>query len=243
MIYFVSDTHLGYGNAQSSREREIKLVHWLESIETDCRELYILGDFFDFWFEYKRVVPKGFIRVLAQLARMVERGVKISFFAGNHDLWVRDYLHSEIGITIYTTPTVLEVGGHKMLLAHGDGLAQSGWVGPALSRTFRSRTARWFFQRLIHPDTALRFGQWWSSGNKERRGKVSHEFRGVDEPLVKWAIEQKKQLSEVEFFVFGHLHTPAIVDIEGAQVVVLGEWIERPTTSSFDGERFKLHRV
>ncbi len=243
MIYFVSDTHLGYGTAQNSKERERALVCWLQSIEDHCKELYILGDFFDFWFEYKRVVPKGFVRVLGQLARMCEGGIQISFFAGNHDLWVRDYLQNEIGIKVYTKPTILEIGGKKMLLAHGDGLAQSGWVGPALSRTFRSRTARWLFQRLIHPDTALRFGQWWSSGNKERRGKVSHQFRGVDEPLVRWAIEQKRNMTEVEYFVFGHLHTPAIVDIDDAQVVVLGEWIENPTIASFNGERFKLHRV
>ncbi|MFI3295122.1 MAG: UDP-2,3-diacylglucosamine diphosphatase [Rikenellaceae bacterium] len=245
MIYFLSDVHLGLSLPErSSLDRERLVVEWLDGIEDRCSELFIVGDFFDFWFEYQRVVPSGFVRVLGRLARLRDRGIPIHFFAGNHDMWLRGYLSSEIGCTVYTSPSVFERYGRRILVAHGDGLSSRDTAGRVLSAVFHSRVIRWLFRWMVHPDLALRFGHWWSRGNRTRRPGISHEFRGVDEPLVRWAIGRREADSSLDSFVFGHLHTPQYVEIGGGGVVlILGEWIENPTVASLDERGFRLEKV
>lgn len=242
MIYFVSDTHLGLNyHGKPAIEREKQLVRWLESVEDHCDELFLVGDIFDYWFEYKRVIPKGFTRLFGQLARMSDHGVKIRFFAGNHDLWVRDYFAEQFGASIYTEPTLFELQGKQVVVTHGDGLGKRDFAGRVLSSIFRSRSARWVFQRFIHPDVSMRFGQRWSSGNRKSRGTVSHVFRGLEEPVARWALEELAENPSVDYFVMGHLHTPVDLPLNShSHLVVLGEWIEHPHVAVMDGGVIRL---
>lgn len=241
-IYFLSDTHLGLNFRDAlAAEREKKLVQWLSDIQNDCQELFLVGDIFDYWFEYKRVVPKGFVRLLGQLAAMADKGVKINFFAGNHDLWVGDYFAQELNAKVFTKPEIIDRQGLKLLVAHGDGLGKNDTAGRLLSATFRSKSARWLFQRLVHPDISMKFGQWWSRGNRNQRGNVTHTFKGIEEPLVQWATRQH---NDIDLFVFGHLHNPNIVEIgQNRKVVILGEWIENPTVAVLENGAIRLERV
>lgn len=237
-IYFASDVHLGliYRNSDP-RERERLFVDWLTSIEADCEELFLLGDIFDFWFEWRKVVPRGFTRLLGKLAQMSDQGIAIHFFAGNHDLWLTDYFTTEIGAKIYTEPHIFERYGHRLFLAHGDALGKSDLAGRFLSSTFRSKVARWLFSRFIHPDIALDFGHGWSRSNRHNRGNVSHQFRGEDENIVRYA----RTIPDIDIFIFGHLHTPIIYPLSpDSQLVVLGEWIENPTFARLTTQGLEL---
>lgn len=247
MIYFASDVHLGLVYGQSQKDRETHFVDWLKGIEADCNELFLVGDIFDFWFEWNSVVPKGFIRTFAQLLKMSERGIKIHFFVGNHDKWAVDYFEKELGAAIYFKERLFEREGVKFLVVHGDGLGKSDTAGRALTGLFNSHSARWLFQRCLHPDVAMRFGRWWSSGNRHKRGSVSHVFKGENEALVKWAkneLETTYKDLNVDYVVVGHLHTPIIYKInDNSKLVVLGEWIEKPTFAKLIGGSVELIEV
>lgn len=246
MIYFASDVHLGLKYNQDCNEREQKFVNWLVSIESRCDELFLVGDIFDFWFEWNNVVPKGFVRVLGQLARMSDRGVKIHYFAGNHDKWARDYFTEQVGADVYHSPQLFERQGVKFLVVHGDGLGKSDWVGRTLNRLFNSKSARWMFQRFIHPDVAMRFGKWWSNSNRVKRGNIGHNFRFENEPVSIWAkveLESSYAGIGVNYVVIGHLHTPIIYSVtEDAKLVILGEWIENPIFATMENGKIELHK-
>lgn len=245
MIYFVSDIHLGlqYGSADP-HQRERRAVEWLRSVENDCQKLFLVGDIFDFWFEYKRLIPKGFARLFGQLAAMADRGIEIHFFVGNHDLWVDDYFQNEFGFIVHTEPYRCELQGRQVIITHGDNLGKRDWAGRTLSKWFRNPTLRWLFQHLLHPDAAMRFGQKWSTGNRSSRGCVSHTFRSENEAIVGWAREQLATGQKVDYFVMGHLHTPIIYDLGGdSRLVVLGEWIENPTVGKMDNGQITLIKI
>lgn len=234
-IYFASDVHLGLQYKEQSAEQiERRFVSWLRQIESDCQALYLVGDVFDFWFEWNRVVPKGFVRLFGQLAQMSDRGIEIHIFIGNHDIWLADYFQKEMGLTVHFEPISIELQGKTLFIGHGDNLGHRPFLGRTLNRIFRSRSARWLFSHFIHPDGAMRFGKWWSSSNRHSRGCVSHTFRGEDEYLVKFA----RSSHEHDYFVFGHLHTPIIYSLSARSwVVVLGEWIVKPTYAKMsDGQ-------
>lgn len=240
--YFASDIHLGLSyKDEDPGLRERRLVEWLHSIRSDCQGLFLVGDIFDFWFEYKRVVPKGFVRTLGVLADMCDNGIPVHFFPGNHDLWVGDYLSREIGIEIHATPRIFDIDGTRIFIAHGDGLGKSDWQYWLLSHLFHSRVLRLLFSRLIHPDMALRFGQWWSTGNRHSRADVGHTFRGQDEPIVRYAQKLAADNPDLRYVVCGHLHTPVVFPIgesgHPCDLVVLGQWITRPVVGRLsDGD-------
>lgn len=245
-IYFVSDTHLGLDlGKKEPLEREKFLVRFLSSISEDCRELFLVGDIFDFWFEWKRVVPRGYVRLLAQLASMVDRGVKIHFLTGNHDLWVDDYFTREIGITIHTEPQIIERQGRRLFIAHGDIFYQHKMVGRILSALFRSRVTRAIARRLILPDAMMRFGLGWSRSNREKHELRPHVFGKENDFLVKFAKNYLHSTDrEIDYFVFGHEHTPVIYPIDDrAQVVILGEWIDNPIYGKLNDGLFTLEKV
>ncbi len=246
MIYFASDIHLGlqYKDVKP-RQRELLFLKWLNFIEPSCDELFLVGDVFDFWFEFNRVVPKGFVRVLAKLAQMTDNGIKIHFFGGNHDMWNHtNYLNEELGLILYNKPTQFNLQGKRVMIAHGDGLTNYDTAGRLLTKFFRSKFTIFLFQRMMHPDFAVKLGQNWSNNSRHSRSDVKHEFKGTQEPLVKWAQEQKNLDPNINYFILGHLHTPAIVDIDGAQVAVLGEWIssETPTYGVMYDGKLTLHQ-
>lgn len=246
MIYFVSDVHLGlnYGSV-SPLDRERYFVSFLDRIESTCEELFLLGDIFDFWFEWKRTVPRGYVRLLGKLASMTDRGMKIHFFTGNHDLWISDYLEKEIGLIIHREPYITSRQGKRLFLAHGDTFYKYKPVGLFLSTLFRSGWARWIAQRVIHPDSMVRFGMNWSLSNRQKRGGVAHVFGGEEDYLVKFSRDYlDKNQSDIDYFVFGHLHTPVdYVLSERTHMIVLGEWVENPVYAVLDNSRCTIHNA
>lgn len=227
MYYFASDMHLGLDYHIPSAEREKLVVRWLEEVSADARAIFLVGDVFDFWFEWKRVIPKGFTRLLGKLSELTDRGVEIHFFTGNHDMWAYGYLEDECGVRLHARPETFTLYGKKLFVAHGDNL----YTDPpfrirAMNHVFYSRFWRGAFGALVHPDAAMRFGMWWS--DKSRKTKcLSHGFAGEDEYLIRFAREQAQ---DVDYFVFGHLHCPVDYDMgEGRRAIVLGEWLVNPT--------------
>lgn len=237
-IYFASDVHLGlhYHN-QSAKVIERRFVEWLCSIEADCEELYLVGDIFDFWYEWRRVVPKGFVRTLGKLASMCDNGIKIHLFVGNHDLWQSSYFQDELGVTLHTTPLETVIQGKSLYIAHGDNVGKRDLAGRVLSSTFRGRFTRWAFSKFVHPNSAMRFGLGWSNSSRHSRDGVAHEFGGESEYLVKFA----RSISAHNYFIFGHLHTPVIHKLNDSDsVVVLGQWIEQPVYARMESGIIEL---
>ena len=235
MYYFASDMHLGSG-CGDPRRREKLLVRWLEEVSADAEAIFLVGDVFDFWFEYKRVVPQGFTRLLGKLSELTDRGVTIHFFVGNHDMWVYDYLSRECGLVLHTVPEVFELAGRRVLVAHGDNMGgENSWLERLMVWVFHSRGLRAIFSALVHPDLAMRFGHWWS-GKSRKTKSISHPFRGEEEWLVRWA-RKRLQTERIDYFVFGHIHCAENYDLGGeSRVLFLGEWIEHPSYAALDRE-------
>ena len=231
MHYFVSDIHLGSGNREEQKRVERAFLDFLDTIEKDAESLLLLGDIFDFWFEYKEVVPKGFVRVLGRLAELSDKGVRIVMLTGNHDMWVGDYLTEECGIEIHTTPQEISLCGKRLFIAHGDNMNIQDQPALRLMNTiFRSRGLRKVASWLIHPDLFLRFGKWWSGKSRKSHGEV--QSARVLNPLIDYAIEYGKE-HKIDYYIFGHLHFAA--DIAGAEhILFLGDWHTQPSYISLD---------
>lgn len=225
MIYFASDIHLGAGTVEEAKRVERAFCRWLDMVSADAAEIYLLGDIFDFWFEHKRVAPKGFVRVLGRLAELTDRGVRVVFFTGNHDMWCRDYLTTECGIEVYTKPRVMEVGGKVLHIAHGDNMNVGNQpMLKAMNAMFRSSMLRWLFSWFIHPDVALKFGRWWSGKSRKSHGK---ETISVDmlSYLTEYARKHHSEDSRAEAYIFGHMHLGHRAVIEdGVELFYLGDW-------------------
>lgn len=234
MIYFASDIHLGGGDEPFARETERRFTAWLDRAGRDAEAIFLVGDLFDFWFEYRRVVPKGFVRTLGRLAALTDRGVRVVFFTGNHDMWVGDYLARECGVEVYTSPQLMTLAGKKVFVAHGDNMNIGGQ--PALrllNGIFRSRTLRWLFSWGIHPDWALRFGLWWSGKSRKSHNTDSRLETTHTAPLDAYA-RQYAKTHEVDYFVFGHMHFPCEFREGALQVVHLGGWEKKPSYAELD---------
>lgn len=233
MYYFASDIHLGAGDDKSARAVERRFVAWLDAAARDAEAIFLVGDIFDFWFEYRRVVPKGFVRTLGKLAELTDRGVRVVFFTGNHDMWVGDYLTRECGLEIYTSPQVLTLSGKKIFIAHGDNMNIDGQpVLKFLNTVFRSRTLRWLFSWLLHPDLAMRFGHWWSGKSRKSHGAEELDV-SLTEPLIEYARRYAAE-HDVDHFVFGHMHFPRDYREQGLHVINLGCWEKYPSCAVLD---------
>lgn len=221
-IYFASDFHLGSPNINESHAREKLITEWLEEIKFDAKSIYLLGDVFDFWFEYKKVVPKGFVRLLAKLSELSDSGINIYLFAGNHDLWMKEYLKKEIGVTIYTNNRIIYEQSKKLFIGHGDGLGDGDYFYKFLRRIFTSRICSWAFARL-HPDFAFSIAHKWSKWSR-KNGTASY-ISDDDELLLGYCKKQQK-LNPVDYYLFGHRHIPMelIVDSK-AKYLNTGDWI------------------
>jgi UDP-2,3-diacylglucosamine hydrolase len=239
-VYFASDIHLGLGGFEKSLVREKLFVNWLNEIKENALELYLLGDIFDFWHEWKRAVPQGFTRFLGKLAELSDCGVSVHFFTGNHDVWVYDYLPREIGLTLHREEFKTEILGKKFYLAHGDGLGPGDKSYDLLKFAFTSKFLQWCFKNLLHPDFALWIGQTWS--NNRRMAEREPIFYGDKE----WLIQHSKKELEKEYFdyfVYGHRHMPGIHAIaDKTSYVNLGDWLDNFTYGVFDGEKFEVKK-
>jgi UDP-2,3-diacylglucosamine hydrolase len=241
-IYFASDQHLGAPNPQFSFPREKKFVAWLDEVKEDAEAIFLLGDLFDFWFEYKMVVPKGFVRVLGKLAEIRDSGVPIYFFVGNHDLWMHDYFETELNIPVYHDLKEFEFNNKKFLIGHGDGKGPGDLGYKRMKKVFTNP----FFKRLfrwIHPDLGVKFGQYLSVKNKLISGEEDVKFLGAEnEWLVKYA-QRRLETQHYDFFVFGHRHLPLEIQIsKTSKYINLGDWIGYFTYGVFDGETFELKK-
>jgi len=240
-IYFASDLHLGMHPREDSRKREDLFIQWLDEIKGDARELWLLGDVFDYWYEYKKVVPRGFTRFLGKLGTLVDRGLELHIFTGNHDVWLFDYLQEEIGAQVHTGTLVKEWEGKTFLLGHGDGLLKSDRGYRLLQGLFHSRTAQWFYSR-IHPNGSMAFAQWWSKKSRNKKGSYV-PFLGLEkEHQLIFARDYLKQAT-VDYFVFGHRHVPFDIAVSNSsRVICLGDWIWNFTFAVFDGKSLELKK-
>ena len=231
MHYFVSDIHLGSGERTEQRRVERLFLDFLKQIEADAETLFLVGDIFDFWFEYKRVVPKGFVRVLGRLAELNDKGVRIVMLTGNHDMWVGDYLTEECGIELYTKPQTFTLADKTLFVAHGDNMNIGNKPLLCLMNAmFRSRGLRKIASWLIHPDLFIRFGQWWSGKSRKSHGNM--QTSQVLTPLIDYAVEYGKG-DNVDCYIFGHLHFA--MDIDGVQrILFMGDWHNQPSYIALD---------
>ncbi|MEE4197851.1 MAG: UDP-2,3-diacylglucosamine diphosphatase [Bacteroidales bacterium] len=239
-IYFASDVHLGLPNYEESLTREKRFVRWLDLIREDAREIVLLGDIFDFWFEYKRAIPRGFSRFLGKLCEITDSGIPVHYFTGNHDMWIFDYLPKETGIILHKEPIVKEYSGKKFYLAHGDGLGPGDRSYKLLKRIFASRFSQWLFARF-HPNIGIWIANTWSTHS--RYSRETTPFEGEDK---EWLIlySKKRLVSEdFDFMVYGHRHLPMDLRLnEKTRYVNLGDWITHFTYAVFDGEKMELKK-
>jgi UDP-2,3-diacylglucosamine hydrolase len=244
-VYFISDLHLGATYFPDKRKWEERVVSFLDSIADDCAELYLLGDILDYWYEYRNVVPRGYIRFFGALARMADNGVKIHWFIGNHDIWLFDYLRNEIGMEIVDGYTVREILGKRFFLTHGDGV---GKLKPSF------RILRWIFrnkvcQKLyaaIHPRWTIAFAHGWSSSSRNYSPEIEPDSNVIDpRPLVDFSKSYLVEKdADIDFFVYGHLHIIQDVALNqrGCRMIILGDWISNFSYGVFDGETFEIKK-
>ena len=238
-IFFASDFHLGLPAGSDPRDRERKVVEWLEEIAGDAREIYLLGDIFDFWWEYKRVVPKGFTRFLGTVSSLTDSGLPVHFFTGNHDMWMGNYLENECGVTIHTEPYITSFNGRKFYLAHGEGLG-SGSIGyKILLAMFRSKFLRKLYS-AVHPAIGVWIGHRWSLNSRLGKG-ISLEFMGEEkEDLFRYS-KRILEKEKIDYFIYGHRHLPMMTNSElGSVITILGDWIRGSSYAVWDGNQLEL---
>jgi UDP-2,3-diacylglucosamine hydrolase len=239
-IYFASDFHLGVNARLSSAKRERQLVRWLEQIRHDAEEIYLVGDLFDFWFEYKTVIPKGFTRLLGKLAELSDAGISISIFTGNHDMWIFSFFEKEMGIPTHRKPITREFAGKTFYIGHGDGLGPGDYGYKFLKRVFANPVCQWLFAR-IHPNFGIGMASFWSGKSRDVNPSEGH-FLGADkEWLLIYANEQLDQQA-IDFFVFGHRHLPIDITLKNgnSRYINLGEWLNYNSYAVFDGEKMAI---
>ncbi len=241
--FFISDLHLGLYPEQKSKERERIIVNWLDQIKHEAEEIYLLGDIFDFWHEYKHVVPKGFVRFLGKLAELSDMGVRLYYFSGNHDVWVYGYFEEELGAKILHAPLIKNINGINLFMAHGDGLGKGDNGYKWLKKCFRNRFLQFLFARL-HPNFAMWIGKTWSKNSRYSKGIFAEKFNGFKkELLVQYAIEMSKHESH-DLYIFGHRHVPYDVKInKKARVINLGDWIVNFTYGELEGKNFAVKQI
>jgi UDP-2,3-diacylglucosamine hydrolase len=242
-VYFVSDLHLGAPALGDNRERELLFVDWLKSIRNDASMLFLLGDYFDFWFEYKKVVPKGYVRSLGALAEISDSGIPIHFFIGNHDIWAFDYLTKELGLIVHRNTMSIELDGKKFFLAHGDDLGEKDFWYQIIKKTFHNRLAQWALAKA-HPDLTLRLANLWTKQSLLSHKIGDYDFKGLDnEEQVHFA---KTVLAKeyFDYFVFGHRHIAINEEISpGTRLIILGDWIRKFTYGVWDGNEFRIEKI
>ena len=239
-IYFSSDNHLGAPTSELSLPREKKFVRWLDEIKEDAAAIFLLGDLFDFWFEYKTVVPKGFVRALGKLAEISDSGIPIYFFVGNHDLWMKDYFETELGISTFRDVKEFTFNDKVFLIGHGDGKGPGDKGYKRMKKVFTNPVFKWLF-RWFHPEMGMRLAQYLSVKNKLISGDEDKKFLGEDNEWLALYAKRKLETKHYDYFVFGHRHLNMKIEVgENATYYNLGDWITQYTYGVFDGSDFEL---
>ncbi|WBA40410.1 UDP-2,3-diacylglucosamine diphosphatase [Hymenobacter canadensis] len=238
-IYFASDFHLGAPDAASSLERERRIVRWLDEVAKDAAAIYLLGDIFDFWFEYRHAIPRGFIRLQGKLAELTDAGLPIIFFTGNHDMWMFDYFTKELGIPILRHAVSQQIGGREFHIGHGDGLGPKDYTYKMLKRVFASPMSQWLFARL-HPNLGIGIANRWSRRSRIQNAAADAQYFGEDEWLLVYCRELEKRFHH-DYYVFGHRHLPLDVQVApGSRYLNLGEWVNYCSYGVYDGTDLAL---
>ncbi|MCK0158786.1 UDP-2,3-diacylglucosamine diphosphatase [Cellulophaga sp. F20128] len=242
-VYFASDNHLGAPTMAESKPREKKFVAWLDEIKEDAAAIFLLGDLFDFWFEYKTVVPKGFTRTLGKLAELTDAGIPIYYFVGNHDLWMDGYFEEELNIPVFHEPQQFMFNNTTFFIGHGDGLGPFDKGYKRMKKVFTNPVSKWFY-RWLHPDLGVALAQYFSVKNKAISGDEDVQFLGEDkEWLVQYA-KRKLETKHFDYFVFGHRHLPMTIPLNDISTYInLGDWIGYYTYGIFDGKQLRLEKL
>mgnify|MGYP003446239104 FL=1 len=239
-IYFLSDFHLGAPNITESLKREKKIIRFLDEIKNDALEIFILGDLFDFWYEYKKVVPKGYVRILGKLAEITDSGIPVYFFVGNHDMWMNDYFQKELNIPVFFEPREFEYSGKKFLIGHGDGLGPGDHGYKFIKKVFRNKACQWLFG-ILPPYIGMGIAGYFSRKSRAQTGQSDEVFLGEDK---EWLIQYSKEVlqkTHYDYFVFGHRHLPLDIRLtEKNRYLNLGDWIKYDSYAVFDGINMEL---
>ena len=239
-IYFLSDFHLGAPDHTSSLIREKRIVRFLDEIKHDAQEIFVVGDLFDFWYEYKKVVPKGYVRILGKLAEITDSGIPIHFFVGNHDMWMTDYFQKEMNIPVYFEPKEFEFNGKKFFIGHGDGLGPGDKKYKMMKKVFRSKLCQWAFGK-VPPAIGIGTADYFSSKSRAATGFSDEVYLGEDrEWLILFCKDQIKK-AHYDYFIFGHRHLPIDYQVdENSRYISLGDWIRFNSYAVFDGSNLEL---
>ena len=239
-IYFLSDFHLGIPDHSSSITRERKVVSFLEKASADAAVIFILGDLFDFWFEYKTVVPKGFVRILGKMAEITDKGIPIHFFVGNHDMWMSGYFEKELNIPVYFEAKEFVFNGKTFLIGHGDGLGPADHGYKFIKKIFRSPVSKFIFG-ILPPRIGMSIAQYFSRSSRAVTGNTDEQFLGEsNEWLVLYCRDVLKH-TLYDYFIFGHRHLPIDFSLnETSRYINLGDWIRYDSYAEFDGNQLSL---
>jgi UDP-2,3-diacylglucosamine hydrolase len=241
-VYFTSDSHFGVPTKEKSLERERLFIKWLDEISKDAAEIYLMGDLFEFWFEYKTVIQKGYVRLFGKLAEITDSGIPVYFFRGNHDVWAFDYLEQELNIKIYPDTLIKQIGSKRFFLGHGDGLGKGDNGYKFLKKVFRNRFNQWLF-KWLHPDIGTAMGLYWTE--KSRVANINKGLEEVNrkglERISGFCNEIIDKGEDIDYFIFGHIHKPAVIPIrQKAHYFSIGDWITNFSYVVFDGKKAKL---
>ncbi|MGC4100465.1 UDP-2,3-diacylglucosamine diphosphatase [Ferruginibacter sp.] len=239
-VYFLSDFHLGVPDAKSSLDRERKIVQFLDDIKKDAAEIFIVGDLFDFWYEYKLVVPKGYVRILGKLAEITDSGIPVHFFVGNHDMWMKDYFQKELNIPVYFEPKPFEYNGKKFLVGHGDGLGPGDHGYKFIKKIFRNKFCQWLFG-IVPPQVGIGTANYFSRKSRAKAGNTDEKFLGEEKEWLIIYCKEVLQKEHYDFFIFGHRHLPINFNLPGGSLYInLGDWIKYDSYAVFDGNNLEL---
>ncbi len=238
-IFFASDFHLGVPDAAQSLERERKIVRWLTAIQSEAQQIFLVGDIFDFWFEYRQAIPKGFIRLQGKLAELVDAGIKVIFFTGNHDMWMFDYFTEELGIPVYRHPQRYLINHTSFFIGHGDGLGPGDHSYKLLKKLFANPASQWLFAR-IHPNLGIGLANHWSRQSRINNTRKQEEFLGDEEWLLTYCREVEARQHH-DYYIFGHRHLPLDLEVApDSRYINLGEWVNFCSYAYFDGVQMML---
>ncbi len=242
-VYFFSDAHLGATYIDNPRRHEKRLVDWLMSIKDDASEIYMLGDVLDYWYEYRTVVPRGYIRFFGALAEMADSGIKIYWFVGNHDIWLFDYLRDEIGLTVVDGYLEKDILGKRFFLSHGDGIGKLKPSFKMMRAIFRNKLCQKLYA-AIHPRWTIPFAHGWSSSSRDFANYVEiEEVNPSAEPLVEWAESYSVEHPGIDYFLFGHRHVLLHHELKSdGEVIILGDWIRQFSYARFNGQKMEICR-
>ena len=239
-IYFLSDFHLGAPNAVESLLREKKIIRFLDEIKLQAEAIFIVGDLFDFWYEYKKVVPKGYIRILGKIAELTDAGIIVHFFVGNHDMWMKDYFQKELNTAVYFKPEEFIFEGKKFLIGHGDGLGPGDKGYKFIKRVFRNRFSQLIFGALP-PSLGIGMADYFSRKSRAKTGKTDEVFLGEEKEWLVLYSKNILQQKHYDYFIFGHRHLPLDITLnEKSRYINLGDWIKYFSYAVFDGKNLLL---